>query len=333
MPDLTLYRGLTRTHTQALVLAKLDAFYRTTKLAIDGVRWTAPKIDVLAAQLGVHKSTISRVIRWLADQGFILIRKDRWCRSPRLYIKVLFRFREKPVQLENQTPVQPQCNLTGTQDATCNLRPVITKIRKRLSAMVRGCAADALPVQVLSSAGSGEKGPRRRSLSPGVSGAQERAVERGKVAPGQGGPANEVAAFWNGILRRDGYKPFPVDPKSMAHIRNLDRRFTAIGSDLPTHIPRMIEHWLTFAPPDAGKTPHPWAAIRAFNAYCAYQDALKQAQSAGGSGNSVTTPTQAPVMAFPTQVPMLKKDHGPQLSLSQKLKAKWGTPDKGTSGE
>jgi len=286
----------TDTPLQSDLMRRLFRLYEKTTLMRDGDRWTAPKVDWLARQLGVHKSTVSRALKALAGRGLILLRKWRWSRSPRLYIKVLIRPRNVKAQRER--------NLTETQNATCYYNT-----DKEISPS--GNSSGASPEQdnqgiITISPEKDRKPPSPPSRNPGrkIKGsgadAATRAETRREEGPGVKATnphkpsSRELQRRWDGLLRANCGIGVPDDNKTLRHVGIVRDRMTAAGVNAWDELPRVIDRWNDFSQKKAGPNAHPWAVIRALPAYLAYRETMDA---------SPTNATQVPVPApAPTTV-------------------------------
>lgn len=290
---------ITKTPLQAALLRKLHRLYETTRLERDGQRWTSPKIKTLAEQLGVHHATISRALRQLADWGLILLKRWRWNRSPRLYIRVLVKARRAPAHTER--------TLTDSQNAHCR-----HNTRKENTPSGNTCgSADASPNlgSVLSSAGSsGERptspqsppSPRRQKLRGSLRDVGSRLTERrGDPEPGYNDDPRKIGAKnlhrrWARLLREYDASYLPDDKKTLRHIGLVRDRLAERGVNVWDVLPHLILNWIDYAPKRAGKDPVPWAALRALDAYVEYRDAM---------GKPTVSAPERPAEPHPTPSP------------------------------
>jgi len=292
---------------QAHVLRKLHQLYKTTTLQREGGLWTAPKIEMLARQLGVHKSTISRCIDWLSRQGFILVKKWRWGRSPRLYIRMLVHLSAT----RRATSTQLETPLTNKRHATCNYNTNKKSNIDNMQASPETC-------EDLTTLNKKEDLPRIR-LKNKISRVPARvreAKERRDAEPPKD-TATDIGQRWQGMLRAWEGKTFPLDPKTLRHINLARGRMKDAGLDLRDHLETIIEEWSQFAPKEAGKVPVPWAFLRSFKLYLDFLAERKQHATVNKTTTAVTPPA---VSGSQTPPPVIKRNP----TLAERMKAKWG---------
>jgi len=234
-------RALTKTPTQANLLRTILRLYESTRINRDGVPYLAVQLDRFAAMLGVRaRSTIQRALRWLEANGFIQIVRDRWCRSPRLYIR--------PLVKPRATYTQRESNVTGCAGATCN-----HNTHEKENKIIGTASPDTV----------------RMALRGSIEGAADRVQKKQEVtrtrAKGKPPAPKIIAREWSRLLAEYGYPRFDQDdPKHLRHIGQTIRhlRLNTVG-EIVAELERRINLWQNKRPDRLKKTPpHPWAINR-----------------------------------------------------------------------
>lgn len=253
-PSVADFARLTETHTQALIFRKIYQLCHGRGVARFGPGWTAPTLNRIAEWIGIHKATVSRAIKWLEEQGYILVRRLRWNRSPRVYIRLLIRPR-----------------------ATC----------RNVSATSTGCTMQRAREDGRKTDMKPPKTERDGARSPeagkklGLSGPLEAPSHPpAPLAPPEGRSPLALGAWWSKVLRQNGYGGFSKDVKNLRHVGLVRDRLEDAGMDLRKELEEIIENWATVAPKSAGKHPVPWAVLRALPNYVSWKKQVAMHASA-----------------------------------------------------
>lgn len=291
MTSLTPYLAVAGTPTRALILERLHYLYRTSHLVIEGQSWTSPTLERIADALGIHKATVLRAVRWFADHGLIQIMSRRWGHSPRLYFRFLIRAKSEPPARDHKSDAT--WNATSRNLPSCNLQPAdLNMLSKEGLKTERDAAALSGPETSTPPFPETEEPtppppaqPHQPIITRMVSrlrGSLETAKERmdearAKARTGGRGSATptEIAVLWNDHLQDFGYGRFPLDPKSLRHVK-LCLAKMGVAPTIEEAVPALAERirlWQLYRPKDLGKAaPHPWAIARAEGAWRAAND-------------------------------------------------------------
>lgn len=260
------YRVFTRTPTQASLLRLIVKLHQTTRIERGGIHYLALQLDKLAQMIGVRaRSSVSRALEWLKENGLIQIVKDRWNRSPRLYLRPLIKPRRAlPPQCNDNadaTSTQRESNVTGCVGATCSHNDREEKeILKSGSSPADARGAPDIP----------EKQEKLDMLLKGpLKDAQKRIAAKADAVQAivaDKAPAPKIVAHrWVRLLAEYGYPSFdPNDDKHLAHIRKTIAMFSApTVAAFVIELERRIGLWQNARPDRLKKTPpHPWALNR-----------------------------------------------------------------------
>lgn len=278
------YRAFTKTPTQASLLRLIVRLHQTSRIERGGTPYLAIQLDRLAEMVGVKaKSSVSRALAWLRENGLIQIVRDRWNRSPRLYLRPLIRPR-RATSTQRETP------LTGCADATCSHNP----LKETETSQTGASRADALDApatpEKAESAAMPLRGPledAKTRMQAKVEVARARAGERDAVP-------TAVAHGWVRLLGQYGYPAFPLNDKHKAHVRRfIEKIGPKTVAECLKEIERRIGLWQNSRPDLLKKTPpHPWALLRTMPIFEPKED----------SGEPAFTLPKEPLASPPQQV-------------------------------
>lgn len=254
--------------TRALVLEQLLYWSRTTKFTdYAGRPVIVPLLRKMGAKLGRSKAALSKAITWLAEQGFLSVRRVKWGNAYRLQIRVLVRLRETVRKRQGNN--EETANLYSEYPVNSEKDMAVLPAREKAP-----CSTDPSPVKpppppkppaspIETSAGRVESRLRGK-----VEGARDRvarsATERAeKGASGKPKP-RAAAQVWNAVLREYGDSPFPLDPKNLAHVRKtLELLRPETLEEFKDRIEVAVDTWYSHRPYDMRKvSAHPWALNR-----------------------------------------------------------------------
>lgn len=251
-------RQITQTATQANLLRLIMRLHGTTRIIKDGVPYLAIQLDKMAEMIGLRaRSSVSRALKWLEANGFIRITRDRWNRSPRLYLRPLIRVKETPPlpcdHISDATSTQREKTVTGCVGATSCLNPPEKK--ENLEA---GTPPETGTIPVLA-----------KALKGSLKDAEDRIAEKRKEvrehARAKPPTPQAVAHEWVRLLGEYGYLGFtPTEPKHLKHVGKTIKLFDCkTGGLFVAELERRIAAWQDKRPKALGKAPpHPWAINR-----------------------------------------------------------------------
>ena len=225
--------------TRARILHQLMEWQHTTNLKdIMGRAVMIPLLKNMARRIGVQTPAISKVMRWLADQGYIAITKIKIGRSWRLQIRLLIRLRK------------PSGNPQGNRQETLYL----SDTSKSLIIPSRGTTAPEIVKMVL-------RGPIEGAADR-IKEKREQAQKTGKDKPPTPLPA---AHEWVRLLGEYGYRGFY--PNDLKHLKAISKTIELVGAPtlkaFTAEIERRMGLWQNQRPDHLGKAPpHPWAINR-----------------------------------------------------------------------
>jgi hypothetical protein len=248
------FRAVTKTPTQASLLRLIVRLHKTTKIERDGRAYLAIQLDRLAEMVGLRaRSSVYRALEWLKEQGFIQIVRDRFNRSPRLYLRPLIKPRA--------TSTQRETTVTGCADATCSHNP--SSIKETIQSGAP--AADAPGTPAPSGKQEDADMPLRGPLKDAGNRIETKAKAVREAISGKGPEPALVAHEWVRLLAQYGYPGFPAsDVKNLAHIRRtIDLFGSSTVAEFVRELERRIGLWQNTRPDRLRKTPpHPWAMNR-----------------------------------------------------------------------
>lgn len=208
-----------------------------------------PRLKSFGVLVRLHKGTISKALKWLCEQGYILIKRIALHGQPRLQIRLLIR----PRQHLPQHPGNTSGNTPGNTPATHI--PLDTPENSPNTPDI-----PATPERA---------GILAMSLKGPVSGAlarlkQKQGATRARAREKPPAP-KAIALEWNRLLREYGYTGFDVgDGKHLRHTGKTIKLFgLATTEAFMVELERRVSIWPDARPKALGKAPpHPWAINR-----------------------------------------------------------------------
>lgn len=232
--------------TRAKILEQLLYWNNTTNRQDDmGRPVILPFLNGIGRKFDLHKSTVSRALKWLAQQGYISLRTIWINRVKRLQIRVLIRPRATPPCNTPATPPQHPATL-HTPDTLSN------SLDMQADTGSAGKAEMVLKPPL----------PPKEVIEHNIQQKRENSRARDRLKPAT---PQVIAYEWDRLLSEYGYQR--IDPTSGKHLKHIAKTIQLFGNPTIGGMVNKLEYrismWMNSRPKHLGKAPpHPWAINR-----------------------------------------------------------------------